>query len=401
MSPRPVILIFTRHYLPGYRAGGPIRTLASLVERLGDEFDFRIVCKDRDYQDHQPFDGVDLDAWNQVGKARVFYAGWRSRGLAGLRRLLRDTPHDVLYLNSYFHPNFTIGPLLLRALRLAPRTPLVVAPRGEFSDGALALKSPRKRTYMRAARFTRLYAGARWQASTQDEARAIQSRLGVSAAQTHIARNLTAAVPPASANHQPRDRNAPLRVCFLSRITPMKNLDFALQALARTRQPMQLAIYGPIFSEPYWAACRERIASLPTHIEVDYHGPVEPPEVRATIARHDVFFVPSRGENFGHVFMEAWSAGVPVLVSDRTPWRKLQQHGVGRDLPLTDPAAFAAELDRLATQDPEQACKLSRQCLNFARQQSDAPELLEANRRLFLDLLPGTPRPSTQRSQTA
>jgi hypothetical protein len=32
------IMTFVGSYLPGYKAGGPIRTLANIVDRLGDEF---------------------------------------------------------------------------------------------------------------------------------------------------------------------------------------------------------------------------------------------------------------------------------------------------------------------------------------------------------------------------
>lgn len=41
----PTILTFTGHYLPGVNGGGPIRTIISMVEALGDEFDFRIDSK--------------------------------------------------------------------------------------------------------------------------------------------------------------------------------------------------------------------------------------------------------------------------------------------------------------------------------------------------------------------
>ena len=34
------MLVITGYYLPGYKAGGPIRTLSNLVERLGDELAF-------------------------------------------------------------------------------------------------------------------------------------------------------------------------------------------------------------------------------------------------------------------------------------------------------------------------------------------------------------------------
>ena len=45
---RPVVLVAIDWYLPAYRAGGPIRSIANLVAALGDEIDFRIVCGNRD-----------------------------------------------------------------------------------------------------------------------------------------------------------------------------------------------------------------------------------------------------------------------------------------------------------------------------------------------------------------
>lgn len=44
-SPRPVILCFVKYYLPGYRSGGPLRTIVNFIEHFGDEFDIRIVMK--------------------------------------------------------------------------------------------------------------------------------------------------------------------------------------------------------------------------------------------------------------------------------------------------------------------------------------------------------------------
>ncbi len=51
---RITILAFIGHYLPGYKAGGPIRTLENMVDALGDEFEFRIVTSDRDLGDGDP-----------------------------------------------------------------------------------------------------------------------------------------------------------------------------------------------------------------------------------------------------------------------------------------------------------------------------------------------------------
>ena len=145
---------------PGYKAGGPIRTLANMVDKLGDEFQFKIVTADRDFDDTKPYTGIKLDCWNRVGKADVFYMSPKKRSLKDFKKVLCSTECDILYLNSFFSPHFTIKPLLLRRLRLIPDRPLIIAPRGEFSTGALGLKSLKKRVYIAAAKAFGLYKGA-------------------------------------------------------------------------------------------------------------------------------------------------------------------------------------------------------------------------------------------------
>src|SRR3546814_13762415 len=52
---RPCVAVFLRGYLPGYRSGGPLQSIANLVSRLGDEFDFRIITADRDLGNTSPY----------------------------------------------------------------------------------------------------------------------------------------------------------------------------------------------------------------------------------------------------------------------------------------------------------------------------------------------------------
>jgi glycosyltransferase involved in cell wall biosynthesis len=108
----------------------------------------------------------------------------------------------------------------------------------------------------------------------------------------------------------------PLLVCFLSRISPMKNLDFALRVLAQVRMPVRFAIYGPIEDAAYWARCEELIAKLPSNIEIAREGAVEPAQVVPTLAQHDLFLFPTRGEIFGHVIPRGASCG-PAAADQR------------------------------------------------------------------------------------
>ena len=61
---RPVVLVAIDWYLPAYRAGGPIRSIANLVAALGDEIDFRIVCGNRDLGDSQDLP-IQTEIWTR------------------------------------------------------------------------------------------------------------------------------------------------------------------------------------------------------------------------------------------------------------------------------------------------------------------------------------------------
>ena len=106
---KPVILCFVAYYLPGYRSGGPVRTISNFVDHLGDEFDIRIVTRDRDVLDDKPYSGIRVDNWCTVGKAHVFYASVQTLSLGGIAQLIRDTPRFTLS-KQLFSFGFTILP---------------------------------------------------------------------------------------------------------------------------------------------------------------------------------------------------------------------------------------------------------------------------------------------------
>ena len=115
----PVILCFADYYLPGYRSGGPVRSISNFVDYFGDEYDIHIITRDRDFLDSDSYLGISIDRWNRVGKANVFYASNRFLSLWGIARLLRNTTHDILYkggslVTSYSCTDCAICVILLR-----------------------------------------------------------------------------------------------------------------------------------------------------------------------------------------------------------------------------------------------------------------------------------------------
>jgi glycosyltransferase involved in cell wall biosynthesis len=193
--------------------------------------------------------------------------------------------------------------------------------------------------------------------------------------------------PALQALWQPREAQEPLRVCFLSRISPMKNLSGALEALSLVRNATIFNVFGPQEDKAYWAECAATISRLPAHISVCYHGSVPRNEVPLTLAPHDLFFLPTRGENYGHVIAEALGVGLPVLISDQTPWRGLQLAGVGWDQPLNG-QGFATTIDYFASLDREAQIAKRGACIRYANVALSAVELLEQNRALFRPIDP-------------
>ncbi|HDR1319161.1 TPA: glycosyltransferase, partial [Pasteurella multocida] len=178
-----------------------------------------------------------------------------------------------------------------------------------------------------------------------------------------------------------------LRICFLSRIAKIKNLYFALEILQKIDFPVFLGIYGPLEDKKYWNACLSLISKLPSHIEVKYYGIVENTKVQETISNYDLFFVPTQGENYGHVFIEALSSGTPILLSDQTPWRNLKDKGIGWDIPLARKDRFIHALQMFNHLNVEKRQIIKQKCINFADNIINSKEVLDANKNIFLDLV--------------
>jgi len=379
------VLAFSRHFLPGYRAGGPIRTLINMIDRLEDDVAFWVVTQDRDLGDSVPYANLEPESWNIVRKARVHYLPSPAVTLRALLALVREVAPDAIYLNSFFDPLFTQRILLLKALGRLEGVTVILAPRGELSPGALQIKRIKKRAYLLFARLLRLHRGVVWHASSEHEKEDIRRALpSVPESMIKVALNLA---PLAHASGEPariRERYEPLRVCFLSRISPMKNLDYALSCLHSVKAKICFTIYGPREDAKHWESCEQIITALPKNVIVSYAGEITHQQVRGVLAQQDLFFLPTRGENYGHVIHEALAAGLPVLLSDTTPWGGVVARGVGWELPLDQKAAYARVIDEVAAWTPEELAVARRRAAAYAAECTEDAAVLMANRQLFI-----------------
>jgi glycosyltransferase involved in cell wall biosynthesis len=347
-TPRPRVLVVVGTYLPGVKGGGHIRSVAGLVEHLGQLVDFFIVCQDRDAQDDLPYPSVTTDAWNIVGDAKVMYLRRSQFTARRYQRLFAELRPDALYLNTVFSVSEVILPAAVAQWWSNAAIEVVTAPRGCLDPGALSLKSWKKKLFLRVLRLSRLPKAITWQASTPSEAISIQRELRPT--KVVVASNL-----PMARSTAPRTRahkeSGSLRIIFLSRISPKKNLSYLLERLAHVHGSIELTVAGPIEDHAYWMRCEEIIARHLAHVRVVQTGPIPHEEVASVLGAHHVFALPTLGENFGHAIVEAFEAGVGVLISNQTPWHDLESLGAGWDLALKNVLEWEVALQACCDMD--------------------------------------------------
>jgi glycosyltransferase involved in cell wall biosynthesis len=385
MKSKAVILCLISEYIPGFRSGGPIRTIANLINQLGDEFEIRVICRDRDLGSSVSYSKIKIDRWNTVGRAKVFYASKKMTGFFGIGKLLRETRYDILYLNSFFAFNFTIIPLILRYFGLVKKKPCAIAPRGEFAKNAIALKKEKKKLFLWLVKFFGLYNNLYWQASSHIELTDINNEFGEVAKTIKIAPDLIS-FKKLKLNKGFKRKRGYFRIIFLSRISPMKNLDYLIKVLKKVKTSLELSIFGPKIDLKYWNQCKKLIAKLPSHIKVNIGEEIFPSKVHEVFSQYDLFVFPTRGENFGHVILESLSAGTPVLLSDKTLW--LTDKLLGLQALSLNKNIWAMNIDKWANLTQDKLLARRRAALSYANKINikNKKSLIE-NKSFFYDMI--------------
>ena len=165
----------------------------------------------------------------------------------------------------------------------------------------------------------------------------------------------------------------------------MKNLDFLLRILTKIKITVELSIYGPKEDLNYWKHCLNLIDKLPPNIKLSINDEVIQNQVINIFKKHDLFVLPTRGENFGYVIIESLSAGLPALISDKTSWKPNAESGL--QTLLLDEHKWAKVITNWCKFDDEMLMKTRYDSLNYAMNYNVKNSSLKKNRVLFNSVL--------------
>lgn len=372
------IFITIPWFLPAFRAGGPIQSIANLVKEFHEDVEYLIFCGDTDLNGAE-LENIEINKWTPFNEhTRVWYAGPEKISNTLVKQVEIQKP-DLLFIIGLYSWYFNIVPMVFCK---GPKK--ILSTRGMLHPGALSQKKWKKKAYLQLFKLLEYHYKVSFHATDEEESKYI-SNYFEKVPNVFVAGNF-----PKKIGLLPVLQKEPgnLKLLTIALISPMKNILLVLQALEKVVGNITYDIYGPVKDEEYWDTCKEKIKLLPENISVIYHREIEPEKVKEALLESHVFILPSKSENFGHAIYEALSAGRPVITSRATPWNHLEEASAGTNVSTNDYEELIKAIDFFASMDSEVMGKWSRGAFDYAEKAVDIEEIKGEYREMFGLMIP-------------
>ncbi len=380
------ILISADWFAPGFRGGGPIRSCVNFSYAMRDRYDIYVLTADRDLADEKPYPSVtQFNAWVTFDdNIQVNYLSPENQSLSFIQGEIEKVNPDFVYLNSMWSVHYTIKPLIL-FWQGKIKGKVVLAPRGMLHKGAMQYKGMKKKLFLALFKLLGVNKKLTYHATDEQERKDIRKWLTPGNAEITVVSNFPDSRQlPFSSSGKIKDD---LKMIFISRIAAKKNLILALRVLDRLKGmegEITFNIFGPIEEKDYWEECKNIINRLPANMKVNYQGEILPQNIQAEIHKHDLFVLPTFGENFGHAIFEAFLAGRPVLISDQSPWNNLKEKNRGWDIPLEREPEYSDAIKKAVTSDQTEWNTKCKAAWEFADQFKKQTRTKEEYHKIFI-----------------
>lgn len=338
MSSKKTILVCAKYYEPMFIAGGGVVTMVNLISKLKDEFDFVIICEDRLPNDDKPFENIVANKWQYLHdkSVKIIYVSPSKRKILNLKKLIDSVNFDLIFLNSFFSQFTTFAFLLLNKYK-DMNIPIIIAPRGELHSGALSSKKFKKYIYIKLINFFDFLNGFSWLVTDKNEKNDVSKNIK-NVNDIFICEDIPQDLSNLNTFHSSKLRaiknSNNLHMVYISRILGKKGLKNAIEAVISLSMlssgNILFDIYGPIVDNKYWAECLKIInKNKKNNLNISYLGELDIDEVIPTFRKYHFFLFPTLGENYGYVVHESLLGGCPIILTNNTPWKNLEDNKVG------------------------------------------------------------------------
>ena len=265
---------------------------------------------------------------------------------------------DLIHVHALFSYPSTVAMMHARRARI----PYLLRTIGQLSPWSLAQSKLRKQLMLKLVERRNLDSASLLHFTTTRE----RDECFIAFGQSFPSLVLPLGVRQSSLLPETKSKTEGLRLLFLSRIHPKKQLEVLLKALAlfQSDYPQgiwQLDIAGS--GEPAYVATLQKLAGqLNLSHRCRWLGHVQGDAKTSLLQQADWFLLPSAAENFGIAVVEAMAAGTPVIISPQVAVADLiVGAGAGLVCP-SDPASLSKILLR-HYQGPSPAMRMAARSL--------------------------------------
>jgi len=370
------ILVFTDWFFPGSQAGGPIQSLISFMKNSSETF--YVITRNTDLNSTIPYSNILSNSWQTSFQEniQVFYLNENSLTEDFILKIYNEINPDRIYLNSMWSPKFTLLPLkVFRKKNISEK--IVLAPRGMLKPAAFKQKGFKKKLFLLFSKFTGIYSNIIWHATSEIEESEILQKFPK--ANIRIAPNIS----NAQISARKKEIASPFRILTVGRISPEKGYLEAMEAIRYLKPeiPVNWDIVG-LKENTDLVEAIQMLANESSAVQITLHGHKNQDELQMFYENAHLFFLPSRGENYGHAIAEALSNGIPVVISDQTPWKNLEEAKAGKASSL-NPVNLSESLDFFLKLNSDEYYTWSQCALSYAKIRVNSPETLALNKALF------------------
>ena len=371
------LLIMASLFWPQKNGGGPPISIMNVVKSIKNDFSTYVISKNHEVNDDKPLEGV-VNGWNEFEFGKVFYTPHGEHTVKNILRIIEDISPDVIYENSFFSQDDMYPVALYK--RTHKNVKVIVAPRGEFYPERLAKGGIKKKLYKSIFKFSGLLDDIYWQATGDQEMGYIKEFMGVDNKYIYNVNNITFTEKEQRFIEKEQGK---IKLVFIARIHPMKNLLFAIRILKDVKADVVYNIYGPVEDSIYWENCKKEIDALAPNIKINYCGQASHADVCDIIMEHHAYFMPTIGENYGHSIVESLMCWRPVIISDKTPWKDLEKFNAGYAVSLDNKEGFVKAIEKLAETDNNEFKKISLCAYEYIDKKLNNKTVLEDYKKMF------------------
>lgn len=353
------------HVIPGLKnASGPTQAVLNLAKHTQNKGHQVVVV----YVSGRGTDPKNLPVYDFEIKAFPYFMSRKWAYSPSLNTYLKKniSSFDIVHLHGiWLFPNLSVG---INGKRSG--VPYIVRPAGSLDPVPLKMKGNKKKLYLQLIERKIIDGAAAIHVVSDREAKNVKE-LNFTTPIIHIPNG----IEPDKFNSDreksllrqefkfPKDK---VLVLTLGRISPIKNLEFlgrVLKECLSVNDQLRYVMAGPDHT-PYAKSLKKYYEDLGIMDKCYFVGEVKGRQKTELLNACDIFCMPSLSENFGIAALEALAAGLPLIISENTPWQQINEYGAGYCLPLSE-EVFSTKLIQLC-EDQQLRTIQSEQALTIA-----------------------------------